>query len=199
MRLSRPRRGTALRVSLAAMLLLAACGDRAAERPRAAAPAAPAAPEFSDSGVPFRFQVPAGWRVQRGYAAGSIAALVVAVPDAGASSKAAVQITASQPFTTGPGPDVEAAMNGVAERVKAQGATTYTRSGRRDVSVAGHPGREEAAEFSGDGGQTLASLTAVFSDGYRIYSISLVAPPAGIAAHQAAYDLILRSFRLEQM
>ena len=183
---------------LAAALVLAACGDRPAEE-RAARPAAPAAPEFSESGVPFRFEVPAGWRVQRGYAAGPAAALVVAVPAAGSPGGAAVQITASQPFVSGAGPNVEAALNGVAERVKAQGATTYTSAGRRDVSVAGHPGREEAAEFSGTGGQTLATRTAVFSDGYRIYSISLVAPPAGIAAHQPAYDTILRTFRLEQI
>ena len=178
---------------IAGWLLLAACGGERAPEP--AATRQPAAPEWAEPGVPFRFEIPAGWRVQRGHAGGEIAALVVAVP--GTSGGAAIQITASPPMTAGVGPDVEVALNGVAEGVRAQGASTYTSRGRRDVTVAGQPGREESAEFAGANGQTLATRTAVFSDGYRIYSISLVAPPGGIATHQGSYDAILRSFRLE--
>ena len=72
-----------LRRLAAVVALLAACGGEPERAAESAAVQRPAAPEFSEPGVPFRFEVPAGWRVQRGRAQGEIAALVVAVPGAG--------------------------------------------------------------------------------------------------------------------
>lgn len=184
-------------LALVAAAVLVGCGDerRAGGDEQAPAAAPQAGTEFSESGVPFRFRVPEGWRVQRGAAAGEMEALVVLVPPAGSGPGAAVQLTASRRIPGGGGTNLESALDGVASGVKAQGATSYSARGRRDVMVGDYRGREETAEFGGQGGQTLAMRTAVFSDGFRIFGISLVAPPAAIAAYERDFEAIIRSFR----
>jgi hypothetical protein len=182
-----------------AAAVLVGCGDerRAGGEdtaPQATAAAPQAGTEFSESGVPFRFRVPEGWRVQRGAAAGEMEALVVLVPPAGTGPGAAVQLTASRRIPGGGGTNLETALDGVAAGVKAQGATSYAGRGRRDVMVGDYRGREETAEFGGQGGQTLAMRTVVFSDGFRIFGLSLVAPPTALATYERDFEAILGSF-----
>ncbi|MBD0318940.1 MAG: hypothetical protein ICV87_01305 [Gemmatimonadetes bacterium] len=145
--------------------------------------------------MPFSFRVPEGWRAQRGAGSGEIDALVVLVPPLETGPGAAVQLTASRRIPGGGGGNLETALDGVASGVKGQGATSYTSRGRRDVMVGDYRGRDEAAEFGGPGGQMLTMRTAVFTDGFRIYSISLVARPEGFAGYEPDFDAILRSFQ----